>query len=262
MSYLLDKKSKRNRYTTVIIFAVVFLILFYFRVGIFSGLSYVSSTIFRPFLVLKNSASTRFENFSTYLDSKDALHKQISDLESQRADAEARMANYNTVLAENESLKEILGRKDVNKATTLAVILGKDNQSLYDTLIIDAGIAEGITTGSRVFALGDIPIGYIDTVNERTSKVILFSNSGEMTSVTLGESLFDVVGRGGGNFELILPRDFVIEKGEQVVLPGIVPYVLAVVSDIISDPRDSVKKALLVSPVNTRALKFVQVEAI
>lgn len=260
MSYLLDKKSKRNGHITVIIFVIVFLILIYFRTSIFSGLSYVSSTVFRPFLVLKNSASARLDGFSSYLNSKDYLNKRIADLESKRADDEARMANYNTVLAENESLKEILGRKDEKKITTLAVILGKDNQSLYDTLIIDAGIAHGITVGARVFALGDIPIGYVDTVNEGTSKVILFSNSEQRTAITFRETLFDLVGRGGGNFELILPRDFLVEKGEQVVLPGIMPYVVAVVSDIISDPRDSVKKALLVSPVNTSALKFVQVE--
>lgn len=262
MSYLLDKQLKRKKNTTLVIVAIVFVVVFYFRVGIFHGLSYVASVVFHPFLALKNGVSTKFENFSTYLDSKDSLHKQIEDLESKRADDEARMANYNTVLAENERLKEILNRKDANKALVLAVILGKDNQSLYDTLIIDVGIAEGIALGAKVFALGNIPIGYVAEVHERTSKIVLFSNSEEVTSVVLGDTLFDLVGRGGGNFELVLPRDFVLEIGEQVVLPGILPHVVAVVSDIISDPRDAVKKALLISPVNTRVLKFVQVEAI
>jgi len=45
-----------------------------------------------------------------------------------------------------------------------------------------------------------------------------------------------------------------------VVLPGITPYTLGIVQTILSDPRDSFQKALLVSPVNIFELKFVEVE--
>jgi len=70
----------------------------------------------------------------------------------------------------------------------------------------------------------------------------------------------EVAGRGGGNFEMIVPRDFTIVKGDVALLPGIFPYVLGVVEIIISDPRDPFIKALLVSPVNIQELKFVEVE--
>jgi hypothetical protein len=77
-----------------------------------------------------------------------------------------------------------------------------------------------------------------------------------------GKDVFlEIVGRGGGNFEMIIPRDFIILKGDEVVLPGIVPYVVGIVETIISDPRDSFTKALLVSPVNIQELKFVEVES-
>jgi len=69
-----------------------------------------------------------------------------------------------------------------------------------------------------------------------------------------------VVGRGGGNFEIILPRDLIVQKGTEVVLPGIKPFVLGIVKSFISDPRDSFQKALLVSPVNIQEIKFVEVE--
>ena len=59
---------------------------------------------------------------------------------------------------------------------------------------------------------------------------------------------------------MILPRDFVLEKGTEVVLPGITPYVIGIVQTIISDPRDSFQKALLSSPVNIQEIKFVEVE--
>jgi len=57
-----------------------------------------------------------------------------------------------------------------------------------------------------------------------------------------------------------LPRDFVLEKRTEIILPGITPYIVGIVETIISDPRDSFQKALLVSPVNIQELKFVEVE--
>jgi hypothetical protein len=59
---------------------------------------------------------------------------------------------------------------------------------------------------------------------------------------------------------MMLPRDLVIEKGNEVVLPGINIRAVATVETIISDPRDSYQKALLKSPINIQELKFVQVE--
>ena len=59
---------------------------------------------------------------------------------------------------------------------------------------------------------------------------------------------------------MIMPKDFTIQKGDQVVMPGLNSYVLAIVQTIISDPRDPFIKALLTSPVNIQELKFVEVE--
>lgn len=241
-------------------FFVVAAILFYFGGSVIYGLSYATSTVFRPFLVLKNSASSKLEDLSTYFASKNSLARDLEDSKNKLTESEARMVNYNTVVDENESLKEILGRKDEKKSMLLAVVLGKANQSLYDTLIVDIGEVQGVNVGAKVFALGNIPIGYVEVAYQNSSKVILFSNSEERTNINLKGTLFDLVGRGGGNFELTLPRDFTIEKGEQAVLPGITPYTIAVVETILSDSRDSFKKALLVRPFNISSLKFVQIE--
>jgi cell shape-determining protein MreC len=133
----------------------------------------------------------------------------------------------------------------------------------------------GLKVDALVYAFDSIPIGRVKEVNNSTSKVVLFSTSGEKTEVVIdgqparnalsitpagGDNFMELVGRGGGNFEMVIPRDFELASGTLVHLPGITPYVVAKVEDIISDPRDSLKKALLVSPVNIQNLKFVQVE--
>jgi hypothetical protein len=156
----------------------------------------------------------------------------------------------------------ILGRKNEQVDMILGVVLAKPNQSIYDTLLIDIGINHGVKVGDKVFASGNIPIGTIREVYPSSAKVVLFSNSGEVTSVIVsGKNVsMELVGRGGGNFEMTMPRDFTLLKGDQVVLPSINNHVVAIVETIISDSRDAFQKAILVSPVNFQQLKFVQVE--
>jgi cell shape-determining protein MreC len=262
MSYLLDKTVKRKKFFKIALGALLLIILFFFRMGIFNGLSSASLGIFRPVLIFGNNIGDKFKSASAYFVSKQSLYLQNESLQSELADDAAKMSNYNSILADDASIKEILGRKDAKAVMTLAAILAKPNQSVYDTLIIDAGISEGIKEGDVVFAGGDVPIGRVDLVYQNSAKVILFSNAGDKTqAVVPGRNVFmELVGRGGGNFEMILPRDFILQKGDQVVMPGINPYVLGIVETIISDPRDPFIKALLSSPVNVQELKFVEVE--
>ncbi len=89
----------------------------------------------------------------------------------------------------------------------------------------------------------------------------MFTNPGEKTNAVISSTntYVDLIGRGGGNFEIILPRDFTLSEGENVLLPDLNNYLIAKVVSTISDARDSYQKALLISPVNIQELKFVQV---
>ena len=274
MSYLLDKKIKRKKFYYFLIAFFVCLVLFYFRLGIWNGLAFVSHTVFKPVLVVGNSMGEKFKNLGAYFTSKSSLLSENENLKSQILESQADRANYSSVLAENISLKEILGRKDEKAKMILSAILSKPNQSPYDTLVIDVGANQGIGVGDTIFALGNIPIGRVSDVYPSSSKVILFSNSGEKIQVEFGKPArnasgiadagggisLDLIGRGGGNFEMVMPRDLTLVKGDQVVLPGIKPYVVGIVETIISDPRDPFIKAILTSPVNIQELKFVEVE--
>jgi cell shape-determining protein MreC len=262
MNYRLDKKNRNKKIKKALIIVLVIFIIFLFRIGIFNGLSYTASTVFRPILVLGNNLGNKFSSIGSGFVFKRILVNENQSLKTQLNDTIAKEANYNTILDENLKLKEILGRKNVNANMVLGNILSKKNESIYSSLIIDVGVNQGAIIGQRVFGLGNIPIGRIGEVEPNSSKVILYSSPRESTEVIIsGKNIFmQAVGRGGGNFEMTLPRDFVLEVGTEVSLPGLTPYVLGTVSTIISDPRDAFQKALLVSPVNIQELKFVQVE--
>lgn len=270
MSYLLDKKIKRKKVIKIFLICIFLILLFLFKKPIAHSFSNIAHFIFKPVMVVGNNVKNNFSNLSFIFSSKKNLLKDKKNLELKLTENEFSLMNYNSILNENEQLKEILGRKKENTDMILGTILSKPNNSLYDILIIDIGKNSGLFIGQRVFALGDLLLGYIGEVENNSAKVILYSNPGEKTQVvtywqpdpeSVKKSIFlEVIGRGGGNFEMILPKDIILEKYTEVVLPGINPYLLAKVVNIISDPQNSLQKALLISPVNIQELKFVQVE--
>ncbi|MEK7569618.1 MAG: hypothetical protein AAB500_01865 [Patescibacteria group bacterium] len=260
MSYLRDKLEKRKKILKWGALALLILILIYFRAPISRGLSAVAQKIFHPLLSGGASAGSKISNLSLLFKSKNSLEKENEDLILKLNEVSAKMAGYNTLLDENLKLKEIFGRSG-DRRLTLATILAKPNRSPYDTLLIDLGKGK-VSAGDIVFAYGDTPIGKIAEVYDKTSKAVLFSSPGENTEVVLsGRDVFvELTGRGGGNFEMVLPRDMEIPVGTEVHLAGLAPHVLARVVTVLSDPRDAYQKALLVSPVNIQELKFIEIE--
>ncbi len=262
MSYLQDKKRK-NKKTRNVFFTVLGILLFiFFSTAIFNFFSSSSHAVLTPIVSLGNRIGNNFSNAKVFFLSKSALSSENNELKNKLIEQEAKLANYEALFNENEKIKEILLRKPEGRKMVLSGILGNPNQSPYDTLIVDAGSDHGIEVGNHVFAYGDIPIGIVKEVSSSTSKVMLYSTYGEKLSATLSgsDTFIELIGRGRGNFEVILPRDFELANGTLALLPGIHPYTLAEVTDIISDPRDPFKKALLKSPINIFELKFVEVE--
>lgn len=262
MSYLLDKKNKRKNLNKIIIMIIVLFFLGFFRVSIFNGFSYLAHQISRPFLILGNSIGNKTSNISSYFSFKKNLYQENEYLKNQLNEMNARVSNYSSVLDKSIKLEEVLGKKKTNRDMIQGGILSKSSNSVYGSLIIDIGKNQSVEIGQRVFAYGYVPIGKVAEVYPKSSKVILYSSPLENTEVVIsGKDIFmEVVGRGSGNFEMILPRDFVLDIGTEVDLPGSENYILGYVASIISDPRDSFQKALLRSPVNIFELKFVEVE--
>ena len=255
------------------------IILFYFRASVWRGLSYSTEIIFHPVFALSQAIDIRLKDIGSYFVSKNYLYNQNQKLQAEVSFDDARMSNYDSVVADNVSMKEILGRADPKAKLVLSAILAKPNQSPYDTLLIDAGGIAGIKTGDTVFALGNVPVGRVGDVYPNSAKVILFSNPGEQVEAIIssgssvknparnasgiadaGEISVQLVGRGGGNFEMVVPQGMTLQQGDQVVLPGINSYVLGIVQTVISDPRDPFTKAILTSPINIEEQKFVEVE--
>lgn len=155
-------------------------------------------------------------------------------------------------------LLELVGRKQESD-TVIATVLTRPPQTPYDVIVIDAGSNESVSVGSEV-SLPEGPIlGVVSDVYSKRAKVKLFSASGEETSAVLERNNMPVilVGTGGGNFKLTLPRDMTVEKGDRILSADIAPRHLATVGEINVQPTDSFKEVLARSPTNIFTLRFV-----
>ena len=260
MNYRQDKKKSNIKVVTFILVAIFLFIFIFGSAMMYSSFSGSSLFLSKPFFTFGQNISARFSSWGTYFESKKSINSENEKLKLENMELSARLSNYQILENENKELKEIFERKG-NRNFILGNILVKPNRSLYDTLILDVGENMGVKVGQKVYAYGYVPLGYVGEVYDNTSKIILYSTSREKVDVIVSSSgtTLSASGRGNGNFEMILPRDFDISVGEVIYLPGTV-QTLATVSGIISDPRDSFKKALLKSPVNIFELRFVEVE--
>ena len=162
---------------------------------------------------------------------------------------------------ENEELRSLLGRPETSDKI-LAVILKKPPVSGYDIFILDIGIDKGLAKGDRVYAPGNIPIGEIAEINGNISKVRLYSSSGEKFDVLIGNDNIQAtaIGKGGGAFEVSLPHDTKIARGDKVTIPNLSDSFFGNVEDIVSESSEPFSTVLFRQPLNIYELKWVLVQ--
>lgn len=253
-------RSYRKRILVIASSLIAFIGICFIAVGpskTISTIASVGNSIFR----IKRTAGESVANGLELSKSKSTLINEKNELDERVKELEAELAWLPTIEDENAKLTEMLARKKETIQLVMARILVKPNESVYDTIIVDAGTEDGITVGARAYSRGDIPIGTIDEADPRSAKIKLFSTSGEITkAVIVGKDIFiDLKGQGGGTFETTLPRDVVIEKGTTVATldDGLT---IAIAEESLADPRDPFQRILFRSPVNLFELRFVGVQ--
>ncbi len=262
MNYLLNKRKRNKKIafaSGVLIVVLIFILSTTRTLSPFGG---VFDFLATPFWKAGIWIDTSIKNFRDSKASKEKLIEENQILNSKILDMQATMLSLEAKAKETDSLLEIFGRSSHSDIGLLALILARPPQSPYDTLVIDQGEKNGVSVGDKVYAYGNIPIGFVGEVYNSTAKVVLYSQSKNITNIILtGSNLpVDLIGRGGQNFEAILPRDVSVPVGTFAILPSISSVPVAVVSSVISDLRDPFQRVLLTSPVNIRYLKYVEIK--
>jgi cell shape-determining protein MreC len=259
---LQDKKAiarKRQiiRYTIGVSIFVLLAVL-----GVFAWSGKIFVSVGRPFWKAQEMIIDTAKQATLAVRTKSSVFNENERLIQENTNLKNTFIDYEILRKENEQLKDLLGRIPPTSHSIIASILAKPNRSPYDTLIIDGGQEAGMTEGAHVYADAKMPIGEVSKVYNNAALVMLYSNPGQTTEGILDGSnaSVELLGRGGGNFEMSIPLDVPSEKGTLVLVPGISTEVLAVVDGILSSPTDPAKKVILHSPINIQNLKWVQVK--
>jgi cell shape-determining protein MreC len=241
MNHHLAKTYRRRRFYAILagLFVLVF---FLFHKGFFAKLNPFFTSIVRPFWEAKNFSK---DYLALTLESKKDLLKQNILLKKELRAKEIENTTFASLQEENETLKEILGRVKKEDNVLLAAILSKPNVTPYDVLIIDIPKDVSVEVGNKVFGKGNILLGEIESVSSGTARVLMYSTPGNITQVVLNSSgkYFNAHGRGGGVFEVDVPRELVVNEGDNFFYPGLETILIGVAKKVEFESRDSFKKS-------------------
>lgn len=234
-----------------------------FLIAIFS-LSWTQNLLFKvgsPLWSIKNNITSFFLDNINVLNSKTNLITENNLLKEQIKSDEINQVLFDLLRAENEELKNILNRKKISQNILLSAILVKPFLSPYDTFIIDVGAMDGVEVNDKIIVEGDIFIGYVSEVYDKTSKIILYSSPGEKVKVLIGSNNIEkeATGLGNGNFKVEMPREDDIKEGDSIVIPSIVANIFGIVEKIEFKESDSFQNILFKYPININELKWVEV---
>ncbi len=168
-------------------------------------------------------------------------------------------AERDALYQENLDLKTRLNR-DARVGRILGGVLLRPPATPYDTLVIDAGKAEGVALGDVVSAGGTTVIGTVSEVYARAARVTLYSAPGQKYDALLRGSVpLAIEGQGGGSLQARLPAGTAVSVGDAALLPGIAGGISAHVSRIERGDGESFVTLYFSLPVDMFSLRFVEV---
>ena len=255
MSYLYDRKEKRQKTAVVSVVLVTLAVIFLLAVpAVRRGLKSFANSLGIPLWQASSYVT------GDMLTTKKQLIVERDELKQKLETYSAEMLELENLRRENATLK---GENPSDESSFIrAEILSKPSKSVYDVLVVAKGSDDGVAVGQKVFGTDAVMLGEVAEVFSKSARVKMYSTAGEKTDVVvLGSNVNAVaVGRGGQNFEMTFPRDVEITEGVQISLPGMANSVLAVAEKVLFDPRDPFQKVLLRSPLNVEHLLFVNIE--
>jgi len=178
-------------------------------------------------------AGERASNFWAGILEAENLKKENNNLSLQINQLVQEKLALNALKSDNDTLRQVLNLGlEKEFKLKLAVVINKD--VFHDSLTINQGSEDGISSGMPVITAQKVLVGKIGEVYKNFSKVILISDKeSSFDAQVSGKDATGLVrGEGSGNLTLeLVPRDKLVAKGDSVAtgaLGGVFPADLLV----------------------------------
>lgn len=256
MSYRYDrqKKARNQRY-----FFIGFLLI----IALFTPVyRWVFDVFERPLVIAWESRNHMFdgtENFFQAFYGKQQIIKENQKLQEEIDRLKIDNLRIGYLSDERDRLLEI---SSMDSGMLSANILHHGIVGANDTLLINQGLNNHLAVGNQVFAYDNVLIGYISKVYDLTAEVTLYSKNGEQIFGVLypRASTLEAIGQGKGGFMIETPREIEAEVGDILYSMNEHGSIIAIVRDIVFDPRDPFKQVYLSYPVNINQIHTVGVK--
>lgn len=218
MTYLSDKSRTKKRRTYYSIFAIIFLVVFYFWPALRTRLYPYVEPVLISYGKSKSAASIIPSSLRTYFSSRNELSARNAELLVAVERLENSLAEKDALLREFALAGE--NSEHAPSATLVMYPLVRDFTSIYSSVVLSKGFKDGVEEKSLVYLRGKQPVCVITEVSDKTSLCKLLSAPGVVTEgVTASSSLIlSLVGDGGGSFMADVVRDTNISVGDTIYL--------------------------------------------
>ncbi|MHB1316241.1 MAG: rod shape-determining protein MreC [Minisyncoccota bacterium] len=221
MNSLLKSKPKSNTkkvfITTVIICVIITLIQFLFPRFISSS----AITFAKPIWAIRDGIFSGTSSFSNYFSRISTLQKENDDLRNNLYELRVKEFEFNQIKQEYNELKSLVHATSSN-LLIVGRVISKPPFTPYDTFIVDKGSNNGVQVGDFGYINDGLVIGRVTTVNKDNCVVTLFSSGDQSQEFLVSRTGISVlvVGKGGGNFAMFVPKDFDIVIGDTLLEPS------------------------------------------
>lgn len=206
-----------------------------------------------------NTAGNTTSGFFGGFRNTQIIVEENKNLQEEILRMQAQVLDRNLLAEKVAQLEERLGRVESDNRVSASVLLGPGRIS-YDTLVIDAGSAQGIELGDSVVYGGAGVIGRVAEIYGSSAKVKLHSSPKEESFVVMGKQALPAraLGKGMGNFEALVPQGSPIVQGDEVTLQGM-RLLLGIVQVVEEKPDQPFSRILFRSPFNIASITTVEV---
>ena len=221
--------SPRKYYTitAIIVFVVVSLIIFSLNFKSPEKMSFFRKIVLEAVVPLEcaidsvfSSVAGAWERYILLV----GLERKNKELEAENASLARDVSNYREMSLDCARLREITNMKDDFKFTTVAArVVGRNRSSIFKTLLINKGTADGIRTGFPVMGTEGVAGRIIET-SKNASKVLLLVDYNSNIDVLVQRNRCQGVLRGCGRSGCELKyvqRSEDVRTGDTVVSSGL-----------------------------------------